>query len=56
MHTVCYYHRVSALYGFIGHGLGQVDGQEHGVPLSSGGVERCFEEYFSISSERSIFS
>lgn len=43
-HTVCDYYRILPCDRLVGDSLGQVDGQEDRVSLSSFMIEGCFEE------------
>lgn len=47
--TVGYDDGVAAFNGFIGDGLGQVDGQEGRVHLAADGVEGGFEQHCLVS-------
>jgi hypothetical protein len=48
--TVSHHGRVPSPNCLIRNGRGEIDRQEHGVPLSAGGVEGGFEEHFWSSS------
>lgn len=43
--TVCDYHAVFALDGFICNGFGQVDGEKDRVHLAPNGIERSFQQH-----------
>ena len=47
--TVRNHDRIFALYGLIGHGSGQINGQKHRVFLPPGRVEGCFQQHFIVS-------
>lgn len=47
--TVCDYHTVFALNGFVCNGFGQVDGEKDRVHLPPNGIERSFQQHCFMS-------